>query len=246
MKIRLALESYKGVDGSSLSQPRCTQMIQVYEMLEEMGSTKISYQNVQEKANEKKLFGDTQAQGAIRTFFPLLKKIGFVDYDGIFEANKCFTDLGKQFVLACRALSNVKDETPHKEEIIMRLQNIKRNAQQKGLVNMFNNPEFKNHKIWIVLKLFKELKLIHWNEYLYTLHCLEMGKSVMHAINEIKVNKKQIDLYQFVKEDDKSLPNTCYSYLRSYLEEAGLISNISSLESKLLDEAALFYSQISL
>ena len=72
------------------------------------------------------------------------------------------------------------------------------------------------------------------------------GKTIDDAIADIRANKRKIDAIEFLNEDDEALPNTCYSYLRSYLEEAGLISKVSSLESKLLDEADLFYSQISL
>lgn len=246
MKMKLSVDSYKGVDGSSLSSTRCSQIIQVYEMLENMGAATTSYIGIQEEASRKKLFGKTKAKSAIRTFFPLLKKIGFVDYDGNFAANTCFTKLGTQFVLACRALENVTDETPHKDEIIAKLQNIKRNTQRQGLVNMFNNPECKSHNMWIALKLFKELKIIHWNEFLYALYRLTEGKTIDDVITDIKVNKAKIDSIIFVNEEDDVLPNTCYSYLRSYLEEAGLIEKVSSLESKLLAEADLFYSQISL
>ena len=186
MKLSLSVESYKGVDGSSLSPTRCSQMVQVYEMLEALGSTVISYVGIQEEADTKKLFGKTKAKSAIRTFFPLLKKIDFVDYDGDFAANKCFTELGTQFVLACRALDNVTEDTPHKEEIISRLASIKRNAQIKGLINMYNDPEWKNHNMWIALKLLKEFRLIHWNEFLYTLHCLETGRTLGDAISDIK------------------------------------------------------------
>ena len=186
MKLSLSVESYKGVDGSSLSPTRCSQMVQVYEMLEALGSTVISYVGIQEEADTKKLFGKTKAKSAIRTFFPLLKKIDFVDYDGDFAANKCFTELGTQFVLACRALDNVTEATPHKEEIISRLASIKRNAQIKGLINMYNDPEWKNHNMWIALKLLKEFRLIHWNEFLYTLHCLETGRTLDDAISDIK------------------------------------------------------------
>ena len=72
----------------------------------------------------------------------------------------------------------------------------------------------------------------------------EIRRALGHSL--AKNNKRKIDAIEFLNEDDEALPNTCYSYLRSYLEEAGLISKVSSLESKLLDEADLFYSQISL
>ena len=246
MNVVLSVESYKGVDGSSLSPIRCTQMVQIYEMLEEMGTKITSYVEIQEEAARRCLFGKTKAKNAIRTFFPLLKKIDFVNYEGEFAANKCFTELGKQFVLACRALENVTENTPHKDEVIARLNNIKCNAQKNGLINMYNDSEWKDHKIWIALKLLKEFRILHWNEFLYTLHCVEIGKTINDAITQIKIEKRKIDNIVFLNEENKILPNTCCSYLRSFLEEAGLISKISPLESKLLDGANYFFSQINI
>ena len=145
MNITLSVDTYKGVDGSSLSPTRCNQIVQVYEMLELFGDKPMTYIKVQEEAEKRKLFGETNAKSAIRTFFPLLKKLGFVIYDDTFNANDCFTELGKQFVLACRALNNVSDSTPHKEDIIQRLENIKQSAQKQGLVTMYLNKEYENH-----------------------------------------------------------------------------------------------------
>ena len=113
MKISLSVETYKGVDGSSLSKARCNQIIKVYEMLEQFGNENITYVGIQELAESQRLFGSTAAKSAIRTFFPLLKKLEFVNYEGIFPANKCFTSLGAQFVLTCRAINNISDETPN-------------------------------------------------------------------------------------------------------------------------------------
>ena len=187
-KIKLSKDSYKGVDGSSLSSTRCSQIVRVYEMLEKIGAKQISYINIQNEAERLKLFGNTKAKSAIRTFFPLLKKIGFVEYDDLFSANKCFTNVGIQFVAACRALENVTNDTLHKDEIINRLNCIKQDTQCIGLLNMYKNPEWKNHNIWIVLKLLKEFRIIHWSEFLYTLHLLEEGFSVEDAIVDIKKN----------------------------------------------------------
>ena len=246
MNVVLSVESYKGVDGSSLSPTRCSQMVQVYEMLEDMGTTLTPYVGIQEEAARRKLFGKTQAKSAIRTFFPLLKKLDFVEYDGVFAANMCFTELGTQFVLACRALENVTDGTPHKDEIVSRLNSIKKNAQKNGLINMYNDPEWKSHNMWIALRLLKVFRILHWNEFLYTLYYVEIGKTIEDAIARIKENKRKIDSIVFLNEEGNVLPNTCYSYLRSFLEEAGLIAKVSPLESKLLDDADSFYSQIGM
>ena len=111
---------------------------------------------------------------------------------------------------------------------------------------MYHDPEWKSHNIWVALKLLKTFGTLHWNEFLYTLHCIEIGKTIDDAINEIKADKKKIDGIVFLNEDNEILPNTCYSYLRSFLEEAGLICKVSPLESKLLEDANLFYSQIGM
>ena len=247
MKQFLSKQSYKGVDGTSLSEPRCLQVVQVYEMLEQLGCQNMTYMDLQNKADEVKLFGKTNAKSAIRTIFPLLKKIGFVvDYDCEFTTDRLFTDLGKLFVLACRALKSLTPEIPNVEEVKAKLINIKQNLQKIGLINLLSNPENKNHNIRIALRLLKELKIINWNEFLYVLFSLENNHTIEFAIDNIHVNRKQIDSIEFVNEKGEVLPTTCYTYLRSYLEEAGLIKNINSKESELLKSATKFFSQISI
>lgn len=244
MQIALSVETYKGVDGSSLSTTRCSQIVQVYEMLERFGAKNMTYVGIQEEAEREKLFGSTNAKSAIRTFFPLLKKIGFVSYDDTFAANRCFTKLGTQFALLCRAYNNISDDTKNKDEIIRRLINAKQNAQKEGLLIMYHNPEYKDHNMWVALKLLKELEILNWNEFLYTLSEIENGNTIEYAITQIKNRKKEIDSIEFVNEEGHTLPNTCYSYIRSFLEEAGLIYKINSRESKINVSAKDFFSKI--
>ena len=248
MQIKLPVDSYKGVDGSSLSETRCDQLVAVYDLLEDMGTRKITYLDLQEEVDRKKLFGSTDGKSAIRTFFPLLKKIDFVHYDrkGAFEANTFFTDLGKVFVLACRSLGNITPYTPHREEITNYFENRKKNAQREGLIRMYKNPDYKDHNIWIALRLFKELEIIHWNDFLYALHCIDEGDSIEKAISDIKTDSAKIRRIEFLKDNGTKLPTTCYTYIRSYLEEAGLIIKLSPTLSKVHGDAKTFFSQIQL
>lgn len=246
MKISLSVDTYKGVDGSSLSHPRCTQIVKVFEMLEAFGSEMITYVGIQELAESQKLFGTTGAKSAIRTFFPLLKKLNFVNYDGEFPSNKCFTDLGHQFVLVCRALDNISDAIKNQDEVRDKLLNIKRNIQKQGLINMLSNPAYEKHNIWNAIKLLHRFRVIHWNEFLYMLHCLEFNKSVEEALTEISRKKEDIEEYEFVNEKGNALPNTCYSYLRSLLLETGLIENLSSTISSVTEEGEEFFHAIKL
>lgn len=246
MKISLSVDTYKGVDGSSLSVTRCNQIVRVYEMLDEFGDGNISYVGIQELAESQKLFGSTAAKSAIRTFFPLLKKLDFVNYDGEFPANKCFTELGTQFILVCRALNNINDQTKNKDEVRTKLINIKRSIQKQGLITMHSNPNYQHHNIWIALKLFQRFRVIHWNEFLYMLHCIEYNKSVEEALTEISQLKDQIEEFEFVNEKGDPLPNTCYSYLRSLLIETGIIENLSSSISTVTTEADEFFHALNL
>ena len=245
MNITLSVETYKGVDGSSLSPVRCNQIVQVYEMLELFGNRTLTYIEVQEEAQKRQLFGETNAKSAIRTFFPLLKKIGFVNYDGMFSASDCFTELGIQFVLACRALNNVSDKTPHREEVIARLENIKQSAQKQGLGMMFLNKEYESHNMWVAIKLLKVFSIINWNMFLFALHCLEDGLTLEEAIVKIRNKINEINSMQFVNEDGEKLPNTCYSYIRSFLEEAGIIKKVNSKESELVNPSDKIFTIIT-
>ena len=246
MKISLSVDTYKGVDGSSLSKARCNQVIKVYEMLEDFGNESISYVGIQELAESQKLFGSTAAKSAIRTFFPLLKKLEFVNYDGTFAANKCFTTLGTQFVLTCRSINNISDDTPNSKEILARLQHIKRNIQKEGILNMRNNPTYSNNNLWLALLLFKRCRVIHWNEFLYLLHCKEYGKDINQSLNDISKLKYEIEKYEFVNEKGDNLPNTCYSYLRSLLTETGIIENLTPSISSVTEEADEFFHALNL
>lgn len=246
MKIPLSVESYKGVDGSSLSPTRCSQIVKVYEMLEKFGSENISYVEIQELAESTHLFGSTAAKSAIRTFFPLLKKLDFVNYDGDFPANMCFTEIGTQFVLVCRAIEHVPDDAKQRKTVMVLLTNIKHCIQKQGLINMRNNPAYKSHNMWIALALLQRFRVIHWNEFLYMLHCKEKGMSIEESLNEVAKLKDEIEDFEFVNENEITLPNTCYSYLRSFLIEAGLLENLDSSISTLTDEADDFFHALNL
>ena len=111
---------------------------------------------------------------------------------------------------------------------------------------MYNNSAYASHNMWLALRLFQRFRVIHWNEFLFLLHCKEVGKSTEVALDEIAKLKDQIEDYEFVNEKEEPLPNTCYSYLRSFLIEAGLIENLNSSISTVTDEADEFFHAIKL
>lgn len=100
--------------------------------------------------------------------------------------------------------------------------------------------------MWVALKLLKAFTIINWNYFLYALHCLENGFSLDDAIEEIKKVKDQIDTITFVNEEGEKLPNTCYSYIRSFLEESGIIKKVGSKESALVNPSDKIFTIITL
>lgn len=249
MQITIKKEIYKGGgDGSSLSYTRCYQIVQVYDMLEQLGDTYISYVGIQQRAKDRNLFGETSADSAIRTIFPLLKKIGFVKYDEEFMASECFTKLGKAFALTCRAYNNALATATLNKDIVTKLLELKKNIQKQGLLVMYQNPECSNHNIWVALKLLKELDTIHWNYFIYALYLMDEGKNINETIEKIKLKSKEIKEAIFKNEKNNELANTIYSYVRAFLEECGLISSTSSKskESTLTKDGYEFLSMTDL
>ena len=67
MKFSLDVSTYKGVDGSSMTETRCQQTLMVYEMLQKEGGKVITYVGIQELAEKNKIFGSTEAKSARTT-----------------------------------------------------------------------------------------------------------------------------------------------------------------------------------
>lgn len=63
--------------------------------------------------------------------------------------------------------------------------------------------------------------------------------------SRILKRKGKIDSMNFVNEEGGKLPNTCYSYIRSFLEEAGIIKKVSSKESELLNPSDKIFTIIT-
>ena len=86
MEIKLRYELYNA-DGSSFTPTRCEQICDVFDMTTKYGDSIISYRQLQELAFENNVFGAIgfdHTASAIRTIFPILKKLGLiVDYEMI-------------------------------------------------------------------------------------------------------------------------------------------------------------------
>lgn len=248
MKVTIKKSSYRGADGSSLSDERCVQFIKLYDCCALLGDEKITYKRLQEIAEEKKLFGSTQAGNAIRTFAPLLYKLGFVDYSSdSFSANSFFTKDGRTFIEILKAYFTARNTT--NTYLVNQLKAAKQDIQRLGLHNMYLNPSLKTHNIWLALGVIQTIGDICWDEFGYLVKLVkEDGYSINKAIELLEEEQEKETEFEYVKEDGKALPNTFYSYIHSFLLEAGIIYDPAGGKgySKVCDEAEDFLELINI
>lgn len=246
MKITLKKSSYKGTDGSSLSESRCKQFVTLYNFCQQLGDVMIDYDKLQKKAVEAKLYGETQADKAIRTFAPLLSKLGFVNYEGQFQANKLFTDNGIMLIQTVQALELAK--STGNQALIKSLNYAKQDIQRLGLHNMFLNPEWQKHNIWIAIAVLQELGDIFWEDFGFLVYQVkEQGKSVKDAISALELEHDKETIFEYFKEDGTKMSNTFYSYIHAFLVEAGIARDTDAVGySKICDEAEDFLELINI
>ena len=93
MRVVIPNNTYKGIaDGSSLTNDRRKQILSIYDFVNTLGNEPLTYKSLQERVADED-YGISDS--AIRTFFPLLGKLGFVDYKDTFPACELFTKTGK-------------------------------------------------------------------------------------------------------------------------------------------------------
>lgn len=234
MRISIDRETYKGVDGTSLTLFRCDQYLTLYELSKELGDKLITYKELQDIAEKKDIFAGAKAKSAIRTLCPLMRDLRFISYTDstlCFPAKDFFTKDGQIFIELYKLYKQAKLQGK-RQEIVDKIYSLLRTQQRQGLINMYGNPDCKQHNMWVALSLLKALSEINWNEYLFSLSCKEQEVSFPLLIEKIENNRLHGVEYEFVNDQGKPVATTAYSYLKSFLEEAEVIES-RGLNSKL-------------
>ena len=240
--MKVTVSNYS-TDGSSLSEERCLQICLVYDLCNRLGDRLTSYKDIQNIAAKGKIFGSAKADSVIRTIFPLLKKLGFVSYSdfGEFKASSFFTDTGKSFILALQAMEEAKSlnenvaiaEVRSAIELIMRL----------GIANLATS-EYKGHNILLAIEILRHEKEIYWNEILYILSLVQTGIPITTAIQKAKKLRETDEVFEYFNTKGTDIKNTAYSYVRSFLAEAGIITSGKGMYSKLNPNAFEFINSL--
>ena len=219
MIVKLKKETYSGADGSSLSNDRCLQIADLYDFW--LTHPGVSYKELQEAAVEESLYSG-KADSIIRTFCKLLKKLNFVDYDDALPF--VFTDMGTVFVKTHNALIEAQKEK--NALLISKLSGLKQTIIMGGIEEMSKNSDYDDHPIWVAIGLLNHFDTIDWKEHYYALYLLyQKNLSWDEVVNNISENRARHIEYEVQNTEGEALANTGYSYIRSLLLEAGLITN---------------------
>ena len=244
MKIKLKNSTYTGVAGSSLSETRCEQTVDLYNFI--ISHPGLSYREVRSETVKEGLY---KSESVLRTFCPLLRELGFINTDQ--GAPMSFTKDGEMFVSILTSLEFAKklEDKNQQKELIEVLESAKCHTIQLGILNMNNSEEeiCINHNIWLVLSLLDKLDFFDWNDFWLALKMfIEDGSSLVDFKTEITMNRAKGITYEAVNSENwQTLYDTTFSYIRALLKEANLIEDYKS-GSKLTIEGKEFVKKLRL
>lgn len=244
MRVIIPTEIYKGIaDGSSLSNDRRKQILSVYEYVNSIGDEILTYNSLQEKIESLNI---GISKSAIRTFFPLLGKLGFVNYKNPFPADQLFTNIGKVYMETYKSILSAKSLQPQNIQLDRELSNCLSKIQTYGILQMNEHEEYKTHGIWLALAILKAEKEIYWQEFLYFLYLLKVENlNIEDAIKKVKSNRQQDEIYEYINSKNENIAGTTYSYTHTLLLEADLIKDIETNHSIIQEDKEVFFTVIN-
>lgn len=243
MRITLHSNTYSGVAGSSMTDTRCEQTLALYRFIQSHPA--LSYTDVRRQTVQDGLY---RSESVLRTFCPLLRELGYVTY-GTNEPFQ-FTSDGELFVYILMAQENLEllDDPSIKTAVSARLQDARARIIELGILNMNRSDEdiCREHNIWMVLHILKNLGSIDWSEFFLALKVFKEDHSTLADFSsQIAQNRTNGVEYQTYNEDGQTVADTQWSYIRSLLREANLISD-NGRTSTLTTEGQQFVNKVTL
>ena len=243
MRITLHSNTYAGVAGSSMTDTRCEQTLALYRFIQ--SHPPLSYTDVRRQTVRDGLY---RSESVLRTFCPLLRELGFVTY-GTNEPFQ-FTSDGELFIHILMAQENVEqlEDSSVKTAVSGRLQEARAYMIELGILNMNRSEEVRcrEHNIWMVLHILNTLGSIDWNEYFLALKVFKEDHLSIADFNvQITRNRTNGVEYQTFNETGQPVADTQWSYIKSLLREANLISD-NGRTSSLTTEGQQFVNKVTL
>lgn len=221
MRINLHSNTYTGVAGSSMSDTRCEQTLALYRFVK--SHPELSYTDVRRETVQEGLY---RSQSVLRTFCPLLRELGYVTY-GTNEPFAFTTD-GELLIRILMAQESTEqlEDSAEKSVVSSKLQDARARMIELGILNMNRSEEdiCREHNIWMVLYLLKELGSFDWKEFFLALKVFKEDKSTLADFkSQITQNRSNGVEYETFNEDGQPVADTQWSYIKSLLKEANLI-----------------------
>lgn len=243
MRINLHSSTYSGVAGSSMSDTRCEQTLTLYRFVK--SHPELSYADIRRETVNNHLY---RSESVLRTFCPLLRELGYVTYSAN-EPFKFTTD-GELLIRILLAQESTKllEDSADKIAVIGRLQDARARMIELGILNMNRSQEdiCREHNIWIVLYLLKELGSFDWKEFFLALKVFKEDNSTLEDFkSQIDKNRNNGVDYETFNESGQPVADTQWSYIKSLLKEANLIYD-SGRTSSLSNEGNEFVKKITL
>lgn len=243
MRINLHSNTYSGVAGSSMSDTRCEQTLALYRFVKSHPA--LSYTEVRRQTVQEHLY---RSESVLRTFCPLLRELGYVTY-GTNESFQFTTD-GEVLIRILMAQEKVEqlEDSSVKTALESRLQDARARMIELGILNMNRSEEdiCREHNIWMVLYILKNLGSIDWSEFFLALKVFkEDHLTLADFSSQIAQNRPNGVEYQTYNEDGQTVADTQWSYIRSLLREANLISD-NGRTSTLTTEGQQFVNKVTL
>ena len=243
MKIKLHNSTYTGVAGSSMSETRCEQTLDLYRFIQTHPG--LTYRGVRSESVKEKLY---KSESVLRTFCPLLRELGFIITDQNMPMS--FTEDGEMFIHILTAIEQAKkvEDEETRNRLLEVLESAKSHTIQLGILNMNRSEEdiCREHNLWLVLYLLQHFTYFDWNEYWLALKVFIEDKSNLSDFkSQIENNRRNGVKYEAVNyENGQELADTTYTYIRALLKEANLIEDYDK-GSRLTAEGNEFVKKIT-
>ncbi len=243
MRINLNSSTYSGVAGSSMSDTRCEQTLALYRFIQ--SHPELSYTDVRHQTVQEHLY---KSESVLRTFCPLLRELGYVTY-GTNEPFKFTTD-GELLIRILMAQESTEqlEDSADKTAVSDRLQDARARMIELGILNMNRSEEdiCREHNIWMVLYLLKELGSFDWKEFFLALKVFKEDKSTLADFkSQTTMNRSNGVEYEVFNESGQPVADTQWSYIKSLLKEANLIYDTGKTSS-LTTEGNEFVKKVTL
>jgi len=218
--------------------------VKLFEFAIQHFSKEYTYASLREEAERLNVLSND----SIRTFIPIFKGLGYVDYkrNGTFK----FLNDGILFYYIQKSIFIAQDLDDEKRQpVLTLLEDAKLKIVWKGLLHLYKLDDDNSRKFQIIIQLLNKFGQITIQEYLYAVYfSLENNtidfNDINNAILERREKENNDEIYSWNRNSGKYEPvkETATCYLKDLLRVAELLKDIDSATISASDNLLAFIS----